>query len=174
MDGNNNHSENRSGGAISCDECRSGLQEYLDGTQDKKESLRFFLHLRECASCQVEHDHLQGLFQMLDSLPAREAPADFDQAVLASVPLEAYRAMEPLRRERVPVFLEESFLPAVLRSPSTRLAGLVATAACVGTQAFLGGPNYLIVPALMGALPEILVRLQGLGRRVVTSARAES
>ena len=41
--------KNKSDLPLDCDECRVGLQEYLDGTLEKPESLRFFLHLRECA-----------------------------------------------------------------------------------------------------------------------------
>ena len=161
--------------ALSCRECRVGLQEYLDGTLEKPESLRFFLHLRDCAECHQEHYRLQGLFRMLDSLPDHEVPADFDRAVLASVPYAAYRAMEPLRRERVPIFLEEAFLPRFVRSRLTRLVGFgVAT---VAAALALRGDGSAVLPilAVAGLLPEIVVRLQGLGRRALeTARRAES
>jgi len=160
---------------LGCDECRQGLQEYLDGTLDKPESLRFFLHLRECPGCQDEHDRLHGLFAMLEALPDHEVPADFDGAVLASVPYAAYRAMEPLRRERVPVYLEEAFLPRFVRSRLTRLVGVgisLVTAALA-----LRGDMSAAAPVLIvaGLVPEFLIRLQGLGRRAMASARrAES
>lgn len=160
---------------LGCEDCREGLQEYLDGTLDKPQSLRVFLHLRECPGCGEEHDRLQGLFQMLEALPDHEAPADFDAAVLASVPYAAYRAMEPLRRERVPVFLEEAFLPRFLRSALTRLAGFGISS--VSAALALRGDTSTVLPVLIvaGLMPEILVRLQGLGRRALTSARrAES
>ena len=48
MNGKNNKPDQ----ALACDDCRAGLQEYLDGTLEKPESLRFFLHLRDCAGCQ--------------------------------------------------------------------------------------------------------------------------
>ena len=160
---------------LACEECHTGLQEYLDGTLEKPESLRFFLHLRDCAACRQEHDRLQGLFRMLDSLPDHEVPADFDDAVLASVPYAAYQAMEPLRRERVPVFLEEAFLPRFVRARLTRLigSGVAAVAAALALQ----GDGSSVLPVLIvgGLLPEIMVRLQGLGRRAVkTTRRAES
>ena len=112
---------------------------------------------------------------MLDSLPDHEVPADFDQAVLASVPYAAYQAMEPLRRERVPVFLEEAFLPRFVRSRLTRLVGI----RCCGGGRGLGpagdGSAVLPVVIVVGLVPELLVRLQGLGRRALgTARRAES
>jgi len=170
-----NGKNKKSGPPLTCDGCRLGLQEYLDGTLDKPESLRFFLHLRECSSCQEEHDRLQGLFQMLESLPDHEIPADFDSAVLASVPYAAYQAMEPLRRDRVPVFLEEAFLPRFLRARLTRLVGFGV--ASVSAALALRGDGAAILPVLVvaGLVPEILVRLQGLGRRALESrGRAES
>ncbi len=158
-----------------CDECRRGLQEYLDGTLDKPESLQYFLHLRGCPGCREEHDRLQGLFRMLESLPDHEAPADFDEAVLASVPYAAYRAMEPLRRKRVPVYLEEAFLPRLVRARLTRLVGFGI--ASVAAALALRGDGSAALPVLIvaGLLPEIMVRLQGLGRRALeTTRRAES
>ncbi len=158
---------------LACPDCREGLQEYLDGTLDKKLSLRFFLHLRDCGSCQHEYEQLQGLFELLENLPRHEAPADFDEAILASVPYAAYRAMEPLRRERVPVYLEEHFLPRLVRSPITRLTGLAVAAVGVGAALVSAGPDWLPVVAVVGVVPELLVRLQGLGRRVIAPGRAE-
>jgi len=170
-----NGKNNRVGQALTCGQCREGLQEYLDGTLEKPESLRFFLHLRDCADCSQEHDRLQGLFRMLDSLPDHEVPADFDQEVLASVPYAAYQAMEPLRRERVPVFLEDAFLPRFVRSRLTRLVGFGVAA--VAAALALSGDGSAVLPALTvaGLLPEMVVRLQGLGRRALeTARRAES
>jgi hypothetical protein len=115
------------------------------------------------------------MFQMLESLPDHEVPADFDIAVLASVPYAAYQAMEPLRRERVPVFLEEAFLPRFVRSRVTRLAGLGLSA--VSAALIATGDSTSLLPVLMvtGLVPEFLVRLQGLGRRALGSVgRAES
>lgn len=119
------------------------------------------------------------MFTRLDALPSLEAPADFDASVLASVPYAAYRAMEPLRRERVPVFLEEQFLPAWLRSRATRVTGLVAAAGAVGAwlagAGAAGQPGEALLPAvaLAGAVPELVVRLQGVGRRLALLRRAE-
>lgn len=172
MDGNDQRND-RHEAALSCPDCRLGLQDYLDGTLEKKQSVAVFLHLRECASCRHEHEALRAVFACLDTLPAVEAPADFDAAILASVPYAAYQAMEPLRRERVPVFLEDHFLPAWLRSRVTRAAGLVAAAGSLG--AWLAGPGqaWLLGLAVAGALPELLLRLQGVGRRLVRVRRAE-
>ena len=171
MYGKNNKPE----GPLPCNECRQGLQEYLDGTLDKPESLRFFLHMRDCPGCQEEHDRLQGLFRMLDSLPDHEVPAEFDRAVLASVPYAAYQAMEPLRRDRVPVYLEEAFLPRFMRARLTRLVGFGV--ASVAAALALRGDGAAGLPVLIvaGLLPEFVVRLQGLGRRALkTARRAES
>ena len=108
-----------------------------------------------------------------ERLPAREVPADFDDAILASVPYAAYRAMEPLRRERVPVYLEEHFLPAVVRSPATRLVGVAASLLAVVAAAAFEVPAWWPVVVAAGLVPELLVRAQGLGRRVVALRRAE-
>lgn len=160
--------------ALACADCRDGLQEYLDGTLDKQMSLRYFLHLRDCQACSAYHVQWRGLFEMLDSLPAVEVPADFDAAILGSVPYAAYRAMEPLRRERVPVYLTEDFLPGFVRSRVTRWSGVVLSA--VAAAASLAWPDLLWLPlaAVAGLVPELLVLLQGLGRRVVALGRAGS
>ena len=171
MPGKNNN-QNR---PLECRECLHGLQEYLDGTLAKQESLQFFLHLRDCSSCTEEHERLKDLFQMLESLPDHEVPADFDQAVLASVPYESYRAMAPLRAERVPVFLEEESLPGFVRAPGIRLAGLGVALLALSANIVMDGVAYLPLVMGLGILPEAVVRLQGLGRRAVVSVRkAES
>ena len=157
--------------ALECRDCLRGLQEYLDGTLAKQESLRFFLHLRACAPCSEEHDSLKNLFAMLETLPQHEAPADFDTAVLASVPYDSYRAMAPLRQDRVPVFLAEESLPAFVRSPGTRLAGLGVALGAFSASFLIDGSFYLPRAMGLGIAPEILVRLQGLGRRVVVNVR---
>ncbi len=178
MDGHEQRND-RADHALNCPDCRLELQDYLDGTLEKKRSLAVFLHLRDCASCRLEHEALSIVFTRLDALPSLEAPADFDAAVLASVPYAAYRAMEPLRRERVPVFLEEQFLPVWLRSRATRVTGLVVSAGAAGiwlagaVAEGLPGGAWLPAVALAGAVPELLVRLQGFGRRLVLLRRAE-
>lgn len=163
----------RADGGLNCPGCRHELQDYLDGTLDKKRSLSVFLHLRECAACRLEHDALRSVFSRLDLMPELEAPADFDAAVLASVPYAAYRAMEPLRRERVPVFLADHFLPVWLRARATRAGGLIAAAGAIG--AWLAGPGqaWLLAVAAVGVAPELLLRLQMVGRRLVGVRRAE-
>lgn len=173
MNGKENTPGRKADGALVCRDCRDGLQEYLDGTLDKKQSLRYFLHLRDCPSCQAVHAQLRGMFAMLDDLPQLKVPEDFDDAILASVPYAAYQEMEPLRRERVPVYLEEHFLPQVVRSRVTRLSGLGITVAAAASAVLLDGPTWWPVAAGFGVLPELVVRVQGLGRRMVTLGRAE-
>ncbi|MBK8166579.1 MAG: hypothetical protein IPK64_11590 [bacterium] len=153
--------------ALTCPDCRLELQDYLDGTLEKKRSLAVFLHLRDCEICHREQEALSRVFASLDALPAREAPAGFDAVVLAAVPFAAYRAMEPLRRARVPVYLERSFLPGWLRARVTRVSGTVVAVGAVGAWLAGFGPPWLPGVAAAGAVPELLVRLQGLGRRLV-------
>jgi len=165
------------GQALACSECQVGLQEYLDGTLAKKQSLRIFLHLRDCKACEQSHLSLKNLFELLGDLPQHELPADFDDAILASVPYASYLAMEPLRRARVPVYLEEHFLPAVIRSQVTRLAGVGLSAVALGAMMVWDGSPWLVaaspVAIIVGVVPELLVRMQGLGRRVIALGRAE-
>ena len=158
--------EKTGGAPLECGACRDQMQEYLDGTLDKTSGLSVFLHMRDCADCQAEHDRLVGLFQLLEGLPDHEPPADFDQKILASVNYEGYKAMEGIRRARVPVFLEEESLPAYVRAPVTRIAGLVVAAGAVGAQLTLDFPASLSVAVVVGAMPELMVRLQAVGRRV--------
>lgn len=153
-----------------CADCRGHLQDYLDGTLEKTRSLEVFLHLRDCAPCHQEHDAMQALFGLLEALPAQPVPEDFDAPILASIPLDAYRAMEPLRRERVPVLLQEESLPALVRAPAVRLAGLVVAAASVAAVTLAAAPAALLVGAA-GALPEALVRLQAAARTVALAVR---
>ncbi|MBU2500081.1 zf-HC2 domain-containing protein, partial [bacterium] len=46
MNGQDNNQQD-----LSCTACTGTLQEYLDGTLEKTQSLRVFLHLRDCAAC---------------------------------------------------------------------------------------------------------------------------
>lgn len=160
MDGNGKNNTE----TLDCRHCREGLQEYLDGSLPKKQSLAFFLHLRECDACQAEHDRLQGLFQLLDALPPQPVPEGFDEKVMAAIPLQAYRDMEPIRRARVPVFLEEDALPQFVRSPVTRVSGLIIAAAGATAVWGFSGPQMLVALGAAGLIPEFLVRIQGLGR----------
>ena len=174
MNGKENATGQRADEPLGCADCQDGLQEYLDGTLDKQLSLRYFLHLRDCQACTAHHAQWQGLFEMLDSLPAPEVPAGFDAAVLASVPYAAYRSMEPMRRERVPVYLTESFLPGYVRSRVTRWTGVSLSAVAAAGTLAMPGVWWLPVAAVAGLVPELLVLLQGLGRRVVALGRAGS
>jgi len=159
---------------LECGPCRDSLQEYLDGTLEKTLSLQLFLHLRDCEGCQAEHDQLQSMFQLMDNLPDMPLPANFDDKILASINLEGYRAMENIRRERVPVFLEEAFLPAALRSRVTRFGGVGVSALALVANFTMGGSSYLPLVAVVGLVPELLVRLQGIGRRVVLAGQTGS
>lgn len=167
MDGRDDHQHR----APACTECRDALQEYLDGTLEKTRSLEVFLHLRACAPCQAEHDELQALFGLLGSLPAQTVPAGFDGPILAAIPLAAYRAMEPLRRARVPVFLEEEALPALVRSPAVRAGGLALAVASAAAVLAAGAPAGLLAVVGLGAAPEVLVRLQAVARKVALATR---
>ncbi|PIE75739.1 hypothetical protein CSA17_05890 [bacterium DOLJORAL78_65_58] len=74
--------------------------------------------------------------------------------------------MEGIRRARVPAFLEEESLPAFVRARGIRIAGLVLAVTAVGARFVLDAPTYLDAAAVVGILPELLVRLQAVGRRV--------
>lgn len=156
---------------LDCVGCRRLLQDYLDETLPKQESLRAFLHLRACAACQAEYEEMQAVFGQLASLPQREPPHDFDRRVLASVPYAAYRAMEPLRRERVPIYLTESFVPRFLRAGAIRGGGLAIAVLGAGGAAAGWWPGLVGAVAAAGCLPEVLVRLQNAGRRWVLSQK---
>lgn len=156
---------------LGCPECRQGLQDYLDGTLEKQRSLLFFLHLRECDSCRAESDQLQHLYDLLQDLPEHPVPEGFDEPILASVPYEAYRAMEPLRRERVPVFLEEEFLPAWIRNPATRWGGIAVAVAGLAAVRWLDVPGAVALICALAVVPEALVLLQGVGRRATLALR---
>ena len=148
-----------------CRALRADFQAYVDGDLARERSLEVFLHARDCQDCAAELAAVKALFAQLNALPPVAAPADFDARVLASVPYAAYRAMEPLRRERVPVFLEETFLPAPLRAPLVRGVG-VALAVVTGAGLLSGRwPDLAFVALLGGLLPEAAVRLQRLARR---------
>ncbi len=152
---------------LSCGECRSRLQDYLDDALARPESMRVYLHVRECAGCAEALARLETLVARLENLPGREAPADFDARVLASVPCESYRAMAALRAPRVPTFLESDSLPGWIRRPHSRVAGAgIAALAVAAWATIIADPTLLIVAAL-GLAPELLVRLQTGGRLAV-------
>lgn len=163
-----NEADDRS---LGCLECREGLQDYLDGTLEKQRSLLFFLHLRECDECRREQEQLQHLYDLLQSLPDHPVPEAFDEPILASVPYAAYRAMEPLRRQRVPVFLEEEFLPAWVRSKVTRWGGVALAGAGLAASRWVGVPVWTAPACALGLVPEALVLLQGIGRRATLALR---
>lgn len=150
-----------------CRQTRDRMQDYLDQTLPKRESLAVFMHVRECGECSAQLATLQSLYARLDALPPLEAPADFDARVLSAVPYAAYRAMAPLRSPRVPVLLEHESLPAWVRSRSVRSVGLFAAAAVLAAAAtgHAGGAAAWTVAGI-GCSPELSVRLQSLSRRI--------
>ncbi len=178
MNGNTESNDSRNMDIpVPCNDCRQNLQEYLDGTLEKKSSLQVFMHLQDCDGCKIEHDQLEGMFQMLENLQDHDVPEGFDDKILASVNYEGYRAMENLRRERIPVFLEEEYLPAFIRSTVTRLAGAGISAASLAVMSLTSMPEYsgvLTVSLIVGLVPELIVRLQSLSRRTVVALQSES
>lgn len=160
---------------LSCSECQPMLQAYLDDGLTRQDAMRIYLHVRECEACTEALGQIETLIDRLESMPAREAPADMDAAILASVPYESYRAMASLRAPRVPVFLAAESLPAWVRQPVVR--GLGALVAAAGLAAWLGlGGDDRFALAAVGLVPELLVRLQTAGRMVAqmrTASREE-
>lgn len=160
---------------LTCADCRAQMQEYLDETLPRVESTRMFLHVRGCDGCGRELEELTSLYAMLGALPEVPAPADFDARILQAVPYESYRAMEPLRRERVPVLLEDETLPGFLRSGVFRGAGILiggAAAALAATGRLPVNTGVLLLTA--GCLPQGLLLLQRLGRRIYLGATRRS
>ncbi len=154
-----------------CREYRGRFQEYLDGTLPKQDSLELFLHVRECRTCHENLEETQQVFQLLDSLPPIPVPARFNEKILNAVPYQAYKEMAPLRQERLPVFLEEEFLPTPVRSTATRIAGGFLALLAAGGMAFAWLPTAATVIVVTGLLPEILVRLQSAARRLTLSVQ---
>lgn len=152
---------------LTCAECQQELQDYLDGGLAKPESMRIFLHVRECEPCTAELTRLEQLVALLEALPDREPPADFDARVLAAVPYDSYRAMAGLRAPRVPVFLEKDALPAWLRARSVRLGGAAIAAAAVAGRMAGVFPDIVLAAALAALVPEITIFVQGMARRLV-------
>ncbi len=161
-----NGSDSRSGRSAVCAQAREQFQSYVDGDLERERGLELFLHVRDCEDCRAELDAHKRLVAALTSLRTPAVPADFDARVLANVPYAAYRALEPLRRARVPVYLEESFLPAAVRAPVTRIGGLVVAASLAVGLALGAVPEVSAVPMGLALLPEALVRAQRLGRRL--------
>ncbi len=147
-----------------CEDFKLSIQEYLDGTLDKQDSLALFLHGRECPDCLARLDEVKAVFQLLDDLPTQQVPEDFNVKILAAVPYQAYREMEPLRRERVPVYLEHEYLPVAVRSMVTRGVGLAVALVCSAGLVTNILPDWTLACTTVGLLPEVIVRLQGLGR----------
>jgi anti-sigma factor RsiW len=156
---------------LDCCGCAEHLQDYVDGDLSRDLSLRVFLHVRECPACETKLAQWQELVRALTQLPQQAPPVDFDQRILAAVPYAAYRDLAPLRRDRVPVYLQESFLPAFVRAAAVRLGGLVLAAGCGVAVGFGQLPPVAMLGVGLGLLPEALVRLQDLGRLVTHGLR---
>jgi anti-sigma factor RsiW len=146
------------------------MQDYLDETLPGPRATQLFLHVRECSACHRELETFKAMFGMLDTLPAVEPPADFDSRILQAVPYAAYREMAELRRQRVPLILDQEALPVFLRSPATRLGGLAVAAAATAGLITAQLPDVALTAVVLGALPEVLVRLQQIGRRIYVGA----
>lgn len=156
------------------DRCRGfsdRYQEYLDGTLPKQESLELFLHVRECAACHQRLEQTKQVFHLLDSLPPVPVAENFNEKILSSVPYHVYKSMAPLRQERLPVFLEEEFLPAPLRATTTRAAGGALAALTAGGLAISWLPAAAGLVVVAGLLPEVLVRLQTAARRLTRAVQ---
>jgi anti-sigma factor RsiW len=164
-------SHSRQAPHLTCDECQHQLQDYLDGTLARRQSMRLFLHLRECQACGNELERLQALVGALENLPAREPPADFDTRILASVPYEQYRAMAGIRAERVPVFLEPESLPAWVRARATLIAGGTVAVGGLAVRLAAGAGDGVLAAVAVGLAPLAAVGLQAAARRVVVGLR---
>lgn len=155
----------QSGTPTPCGEWQARFQDYVDGTLPREVSLELFLHVRDCGACRLELDELRGLIGRLESLPPIPPPPGFDERILATIPYEAYRQMEPIRRDRVPVFLEENFLPAFVRSPVTRAGGGALAVLVAGALAAGWVPDVAALLLPLSLAPELLVRVQRLARK---------
>ncbi len=156
---------------MDCRGCAEHVQSYVDGDLSRDLALRVFLHVRECPGCEAKLAQWQGMVQALGQLPRHEPPADFDREILAAVPYASYRDLAPLRRDRVPVYLQESFLPAYVRAGAVRLAGLTLAVACGLAVGYGQLPPLALIGTGLGVLPEALVRLQYLARSMVLGVR---
>lgn len=154
-----------------CEQFSASFQDYLDGALPKTQSLELFLHLRECSGCREGLSELQEVIDLLEGLPAAEVPDGFDDPILEAVPYQAYRDMVSWRRDRVPVYLAEDFLPAPLRDVRTRVTGgALAALAAVGLAASWL-PDLAFVVVFGGILPEATVRLQQVARKLSLSGQ---
>lgn len=161
---------NRGACKMSCAACRRFLQAYQDDGLPKADSMQIFLHLRACPECAQELDRHKRMVALLETLPHRDPPAGFDDRILAAVPYDAYRAMANLRRPRVPAFLAEESVPGWIRSRAVRWTGASLAALALAGHGAGFWPFETIAVALAGLIPEVLLRLQGLGRRMVLAA----
>ncbi|MFH1738788.1 MAG: zf-HC2 domain-containing protein, partial [bacterium] len=50
-----------------CSQFTSKLQDYVDGTLPKAESMELFLHLRDCSPCQHELAELEQVLEKLNT-----------------------------------------------------------------------------------------------------------
>ena len=152
---------------LTCAQCCERLPPYLDDGLDKPESMQVFLHVRACPECAAALARQEQLIERLQSLPRRQPPPDFDTKILASVPYEAYQAMAHLRRRRVPVLLDSETLPAWARSGALRWTGATLAAVALAGRMTELLPEIAVLAVVVGLLPETILRLQALGRRLV-------
>jgi len=141
------------------------LQQYVDKDLPNEESMSMFLHARDCTDCSAELEHLERICSSMNNLAEIQAPEDFDQKILSSIPYNSYKAMAGIRQPRIPVILDEEIIPEIVRSPLTR--GICSSIAVLSVAGLLSGwldsTGVLILVA--GAMPEFLVRIQSIFRK---------
>ena len=158
-------------GSLTCHACAAMAQAYVDGDLPRQDSLRVFLHVRQCPACAEALASWQQLVEGLGQLTRHEPPADFDARILAAVPYAAYREMAPLRARRVPAYLQPTFLPAWIRAGAVRFTGAALALSC-GVAALAGAvPAEAAAAGALGVVPEALVLLQEAGRRLALRPR---
>jgi len=73
---------------MDCKDIRFRLQELLDQTLSKQESVRVERHLQACASCLAHHRQLQALSRAIAALPDYSPSPAFTGGVLSALGLE--------------------------------------------------------------------------------------
>ncbi len=121
---------------MECKKCLSLLCEYKDGELGESVSLEMKHHLESCSVCSAELEAMRNISEIIASVKAPEAPADFEDKVIKVLD-------ERARAERKPVRIF-SFVPSwrpdfsFLRLPQMRLA---AAALLIIAGVFYAGKN---------------------------------
>jgi hypothetical protein len=92
------------------------VQDYVDGTMSRRDAVEFYLLARKEERLRQEVDAYKALHAALDQMSIEEPSANFDAAILNSVPIERYRSA-PRKPERVLVLgeLREAIVERVFR-----------------------------------------------------------